>query len=126
MQDLVGPDIRNSIFAHILHVLLIGGVVVFGWQAVTALVRKPTSVAKALRKAVYAAWLAVLFLLVTQPNPVPYLRVAGGVAVVLLALKLWDRISAPAKREELLTSGHAGVQGREAEMSPAAVSVRRP
>ena len=60
MRDLIGPDIQNSLFAHIVHVLLIGGVVVFGWQAVTALVRKPTSVAKALRKSVYAAWLAVL------------------------------------------------------------------
>jgi hypothetical protein len=125
MRELIGPDIQNSLFAHIVHTLLLGGVVVYGWQAVTALVRRPTSVAKALRKALNAAWLSVLFLLLTQPNPMPYLRVAGGVAVVLLALKLWDRISAPAKREELLTSGPAGVQGRDAETSPAAVGFRR-
>jgi hypothetical protein len=125
MGDLIGPDIRNSVFAHILHVLLIGGVVVYGWRAVTALVRRPTSVAKALRRALYAAWLAVLFLLITQPNPVPYLRAAGAIAAVLIALSLWDRMSAPAKREELLTSGPAGAIGREAELSPAAVRRRR-
>jgi TRAP-type C4-dicarboxylate transport system permease small subunit len=104
MQDLVGPDIRNSVFAHILHLLLIGGVVVYGWQAVTALVRRPTSVGKALRKGVYAAWLAVLFLLLTQPNPVPYLPAAGVIAAVLIAFALWDRFSAPAKREDMQRS----------------------
>ena len=125
MGDLIGPGIQNSIFAHIVHALLLGGVVVYGWQTVTALVRRPKSVAKAMRKALNAAWLSVLFLLLTQPNPVPYLRVAGAIAVVLIALSLWDRISAPAKREELLTSGPAGAVGREAETSPAAVSLRR-
>jgi hypothetical protein len=125
MRELIGPDIQNSLFAHIVHTLLIGGVVVYGWQAVTALVRRPTSVAKALRKALNAAWLSVLFLLLTQPNPVPYLRVAGAIAVVLIALSLWDRLSAPAKQEELLTSGPAGPVGRQAETSPAAVRLRR-
>jgi hypothetical protein len=125
MRDLIGPDIQNSLFAHIVHALLIGGVVVYGWQAVTALVRRPASVVKALRKAVNAAWLVVLFLLLTQPNPVPYLRVAGAIAVVLIALSLWDRFTGPVKREELLTSGPAGAIGREAERSPAAVGIRR-
>jgi hypothetical protein len=125
MRDLIGPDIQNSLFAHIVHTLLIGGVVVYGWQAVTALVRRPTRVGKALRKALYSAWLAVLLLLITQPNPVPYLRAAGAIAVVLIALSLWDRASAPAKRDELLTSGPAGEIGREAETSPAAVGIRR-
>ena len=125
MGDLIGPGIQNSIFAHVVHLLLIGGMAVYGWQTISALVRKPKSVGKALRKAVSAAWLGVLFLLLTQPNPVPYLRVAGGIAVVLIVLKLWDRVTGPAKRDELLTSGPAGAMGREAETSPAAVGVRR-
>ncbi|MDB4911862.1 MAG: hypothetical protein JWO39_2685 [Gemmatimonadetes bacterium] len=102
MQDLIGPDIRNSVFAHILHVLLIGGVIVYGWQAVTALVRKPTSVGRALRKAVYAAWLAVLLLILTKDNPVPFLGSAGLIAALLIGLALWDRVSAPAERKELM------------------------
>jgi hypothetical protein len=123
--DWIGPDIRNSVLAHILHVLLIGGVVVYGWQTVTALVKKPTRVVRALRKAVYAAWLAVLFMLLTQPNPIPYLRTAAAIAVVLIAFSLWDRISAPAKKDELLTSGPAGTPGREGENTPAAIGYRR-
>ncbi|HMI58335.1 MAG TPA: hypothetical protein VK511_09815, partial [Gemmatimonadaceae bacterium] len=115
MGDLFGPDLRNSIFAHTVHALLLGGVVVYGWQTISALVRRPTRVGRALRKAVYAAWLAALFMLTTQPNPVPYLRVAGLIAVVLLALKLWDRATAPGKNDELLTSGSAREFGREAE-----------
>ena len=127
MRDLFGPDIQNSVFAHIVHVLLVGGVVAYGWQAVTALVRKPTRVGRALRKAVNVAWLSVLFMLLTQPNPVPYLRAAGVIAVLLIALAGWDRLSASGKKEgeELLTSGPAGGIGREAEMHPAAVGVRR-
>ena len=125
MRDFFGPDIQNSLFAHTIHALLLGGVVVYGWQAVSALVRKPTSVPKALRKAVNAAWLSVLFMLLTRPNPVPYLRVAGAIAVVLIALKIWDRASAPGKRDDLLTSGPAGTLGREAETAPAAIGVRR-
>ncbi|MDQ2767237.1 MAG: hypothetical protein M3Y30_08785 [Gemmatimonadota bacterium] len=123
--SLLAPDILDSPFAHTLHVLLIGGVIVYGWQSVTALVRKPKSVGKALRKAVNAAWLAVLFLLITQPNPVPYLRVAAAIAAVLIVLKVWDRATAPAKQEDLLTSGPAGAIGREAERSTAAVGIRR-
>jgi hypothetical protein len=103
--DLVGPDIRNSVLAHTVHVLLIGGVVAYGWQAVMALVRTPRSVSRALRKSVHAAWLGVLLLLLIQPNPVPYLRFAGAVAVVLILLSIWDRLSGPGRREELLTSG---------------------
>jgi hypothetical protein len=125
MGDLFGPDLRNSIFAHVVHTLLLGGVVVFAWQTVTALVRKPTRVGRALRKAVYAAWLTVLFQLTTQPNPMPYLRVAGAIVVVLLGLKLWDRFTASGKREEMLTSGPARVFGREEERSPEAVGIRR-
>jgi TRAP-type C4-dicarboxylate transport system permease small subunit len=101
MQDLIGPDIRNSVFAHIIHVLLIGGVIVYGWQAVTALVRTPTSAGRAVRKAVNAAWLAVLFLLLTRENPAPYLGAAGVIAGVLLVFKLLDRLAAPAKQKEL-------------------------
>ena len=125
MGDLIGPDIRNSIFAHILHVLLIGGVVVCGWQAITALVRKPTRVGKALRKAVYGAWLGVLFMLLTQPNPLPYARAAGTIALVLIALWVWDRISAPGKSEELLGSGAAREFGAEVETSRDVVGIRR-
>ena len=125
MGDLIGPGIQNSIFAHVIHALLRGGVVVYGWQTVSALVRKPTSVLRALKKAANAAWLAVLFMLLTQPNPVPYLRVAAVIALVLIVLSRWNRDKAPAEREELLTSGPAGVLGREAERFPAAVPRRR-
>jgi hypothetical protein len=118
---LIGPDFRDSIFAHVVHALLLGGVGVYAWQAVAALVRRPRRVAKALRKTVNAAWLSVLFVLLTQPNPVPYLRIAAAIAVVLIALTWWDRISAPAKREELLTSGPADAIDREEARSPAAV-----
>jgi len=115
MRDLFGPDIQNSLFAHIVHALLLGGVVVYGWKTLAALVRKPRSVGRALRSAVYAAWLTVLFQLTTHPNPVPYFRVALAVVTVLLLLRLWDKITTPAHREELLTSGPAEMQGREAE-----------
>ena len=125
MGDLIGSGIQNSIFAHVVHALLLGGMVVYGWQAVSALVRKPTRVGKALRKTVNAAWLSVLFLLLTQPNPVPYLRAAGAIAVVLIALRLFDRITSPGTRDELLTGGPAGAFGREAETAPAAIGVPR-
>ena len=118
---LIRPDFLDSTFAHAVHALLLGGVGVYAWQAVSALVRRPRRVARALRKIVNAAWLSVLFQLLTQPNPVPYLRAAGAIAVVLIALKGWDRISAPAKREELLTSGAADAIDREESRSPAAV-----
>ena len=95
-HEWIGPDIRDSVLAHILHVLLIGGVIVYGWQAVTALTRRPTSVFLAVRKGFYAAWLAVLFLILTRVNPVPFLRVGVFVALVLLAFKVWDRVSSPA------------------------------
>jgi hypothetical protein len=98
---------------------------VYAWQAVSALVRKPRSVWKALRKAVKGAWLAVLFMVLTQPNPIPYLRAAGVMAVILIALSLFDKISAPAKQDELLTGGTAGEFGREGERYPAAVGIRR-
>jgi hypothetical protein len=77
---------------------------VYGWQTVTALTRKPTSVFRAVRKGVYAAWLAVLFLLLTQENPLPYLSAAGIIAALLLMFKLLDRFSAPAERKELIRS----------------------
>ncbi len=101
MGDLIGPDIRNSVFSHIVHVMLLGGVVVYGWQIVTALVKKPTSVWRAVRKAVNAAWLAVLFMILTQLNPVPYLRIAGVIAAMLIVISIVDRISAPGKKGEL-------------------------
>ncbi|MEP7067355.1 MAG: hypothetical protein ABI889_15075 [Gemmatimonadota bacterium] len=103
MSDIFGPDIRNSVFAHILHVLLIGGVVVYGWQTISALTRKPTSVWRAVKKGVYAVWLVVLLLILTKANPVPFLGPAGFIAALLLVFKLWDRFSAPApemKQEE--------------------------
>jgi hypothetical protein len=125
MGNLIGPDIQNSIFAHVLHVLLLGGVAVCGWQAIAALVRKPTRVGKALRKAVYGAWLGVLFMLLTQPNPLPYARAAGTIALVLIALWVWDRISAPGKSEELLGSGAAREFAREEGLAREGVGVRR-
>jgi cell division protein FtsW (lipid II flippase) len=90
-HDWIGPEMRDSVLAHIVHVLLIGGVIVYGWKAVTALARKPSSVFLALRNIFNAAWLAVLFLILTRVNPVPFLRVGVFVALVLLAFKLWDR-----------------------------------
>ena len=125
IPDWIGPDIRNSVLAHILHVLLLGGVVVCGWQTVTALVKKPTSVVRALRKAAYGAWLAVLFMLLTQPNPIPYLRAAAGIAALLIVFKVWDRISAPGKKDELITGGPASAIGREGESIPASIGYRR-
>jgi hypothetical protein len=92
----VGLDLRDSVFAHIVHVLLIGGVIVYGWKAIGALTRKPTSVLRAVRSIFNAAWLAVLFLILTRVNPMPFLGAAAFVAVVLLAFKLWDRVSSPA------------------------------
>lgn len=96
MRDLFGPDIRNSVFAHILHVLLIGGVIVYAWQAVMALTRKPTSVFLAARKGVYAAWLGILLLVLTRENPWPYLRAGAFIAIALFAFWLWDRLSSKA------------------------------
>jgi hypothetical protein len=125
MGDFIGPGIQNSIFAHVVHVLLIGGMAVYGWQTVSALVRKPTRVGRALRKAVNAAWLGVLLLVLIQPNPVPYLRGVGAILLLRVALALWDRYTAPPKQDELLTSGPAGAIGREAELYPAAVRPRR-
>lgn len=125
MSDLIGPDVRNSILAHTVHALLLGGVVVYGWQAVSALVRRPRSVTRAMRKAVRGAWLVVLFLLLTQRNPVPYLSAAGAIALLLIAISILDRLSAPAKHEDLLTSGPAGALGREAAMSPDVARLRR-
>ena len=125
MGDLIGPGIQNSVFAHIIHVLLLGGVAVYAWQSVAAMVRRPKSVAKALRKGVYAAWLAVLFMLLTQPNPVPYARAAGTIAVLLIALAGWDKLTAPGKSEDLLGSGAAGEFEREGEALRAGVGIRR-
>jgi hypothetical protein len=98
MHDLIGPDIRNSLFAHILHVLLFGGVIVCGWQVITALTRKPTSVVRAVRKGVYAAWLGILFLVLTRENPLPYLRAGAFIAIALFAFWLWDRLSSKATK----------------------------
>ncbi|HEY2896348.1 MAG TPA: hypothetical protein VGJ12_04360 [Gemmatimonadaceae bacterium] len=92
----VGLDLRDSVFAHIVHVLLIGGVIVYGWKAVAALTRKPTSVLRAVRNVFNAGWLAVLFLILTRVNPMPFLGAAAFIAVVLLVFKLWDRVSSPA------------------------------
>ena len=125
MGDLIGPDFRNSVFAHIVHVLLAGGVVVYAWQAVSALVRKPTRVGRALRKAAYGAWLGVLFMLLTQRNPLPYARAAGTIALVLIALWVWDKVTTPGQREELLGSGAAGFGWREIEASREGVALRR-
>ena len=96
----MGPDVRNSVFVHILHLLLLGGVVVCTWQAISAFTRKPTLVFEGVRKAVYAAWLVVLFLLITKLNPVPYLGAAGVIAVLLLLFKLWDRLTSRAPEVE--------------------------
>lgn len=95
MSDWIGPDIRNSVFVHVLHVLLLGGALVYAWRAVSAFTRKPTRVLDGVRKALYAAWLVVLFLLITKLNPVPYLGAAGVIAVLLLVFRLWDRMTAP-------------------------------
>lgn len=95
-HDWIAPDIRDSVFAHIVHVLLIGGVMVYAWQSISALTRKPTSVFRAVRKGLNAAWLAVLFLILTRVDPVPFLRVGVFVALALLAFKVWDRVSASA------------------------------
>ena len=66
------------------------------WQAISAFARKPTRVFLGVRKLVYAAWLVVLFLLITQLNPVPYLGAAGFIAALLLVFKLWDRATSRA------------------------------
>src|ERR1700733_11056176 len=86
MPDLVIADIQNSVLAHTVHVLLIGGVVVYAWQAVRALVRKPTSIARALRKVVNGAWLASLLFVLIRPNSIPSLRFVGLMAAVMIAL----------------------------------------
>ena len=101
-HDWIGPDIRNSVFVHVLHVLLLGGALVYAWQSISALTRKPTRVFDSVRKAVYAAWLIVLFLIITSVNPVPYLGAAGVIAALLLAFKVRDRMVAPPERKELL------------------------
>jgi hypothetical protein len=101
MQDLIGPDIRTSVFAHVLHVLLIGGMIVYGWLAISALTREPGSMMLAIRRILNGAWLGILFLVLTRPNPLPYLRFGAVVALGLIAYKLWDRFSAPAERKEL-------------------------
>ena len=51
-HDLIGPDIRNSVLAHVLHVLLLGGALVYAWLAITAFTRKPTRAFEGVRKAV--------------------------------------------------------------------------
>ena len=96
MHDLIGPDVRNSVFAHIVHLLLIGGVIVYGWQLISALTRKPTSLFRALRKGVYAAWLGILLLVLTRENPLPYLRAGAFIGSTLFAFWLWDRLSSKA------------------------------
>ena len=101
-HDWIGPDIRNSLFVHVLHLLLLGGTLVYAWQAISAFTRKPTRVYDGVRKAVYAAWLVVLFLLITKLNPVPYLGAAGVIAALLLVFKLWDRVTAPGETKDLL------------------------
>ncbi len=101
-HDWIGPDIRNSVFVHVLHLLLLGGTLVYAWQAISAFTRKPTRVYDGVRKAVYAAWLVVLFLLITKLNPVPYLGAAGVIAALLLVFKLWDRVAAPGETKDLL------------------------
>jgi hypothetical protein len=101
-HDLIGSDIRNSVLAHVLHVLLLGGALVYAWLAITAFTRKPTRAFEGVRKAVYAAWLVMLFLLLTKQDPMPYLGPAGFIAVLLLVFKLWDRATAPAERKDLL------------------------
>jgi arginine exporter protein ArgO len=97
-HDWIGPDIRNSVFVHVLHVLLLGGTLVYAWLAISAFTRKPARVLEGVRRLVYAAWLVVLFLLITKLNPVPYLGAAGVIAVLLLLFRLWDRVTAPGER----------------------------
>ena len=101
-HEWIGPDLRNSALAHVVHVLLLGGALVYAWLAITAFTRKPTHTFEGVRKAVYAAWLVVLFLLLTKPNPIPYLGAAAFIAVLLLVFKLWDRATAPGERKDLL------------------------
>ena len=101
-HEWIGADVRNSALAHVVHVLLLGGALVYAWLAITAFTRKPTRAFEGVRKAVYAAWLVVLFLLLTKPNPIPYLGAAGVIAVLLLVFKLWDRATAPGERKNLL------------------------
>jgi hypothetical protein len=99
-HEWIGPDIRNSVLVHVLHLLLLGGVVVCTWQAISAFTRKPTRALEGVRKAMYAAWLGVLFLLITKLNPVPYLAPAGAIAALLLVFKIWDRLTARAPEVE--------------------------
>jgi arginine exporter protein ArgO len=101
-HEWIGPDLRNSVLAHVVHVLLLGGALVYAWLAITAFTRKPTRAFEGVRKAVYAAWLVVLFLLLTKLNPLPYLGAMAGIAVLLLVFKLWDRMTAPGERKDLL------------------------
>jgi arginine exporter protein ArgO len=98
----LAPDIRNSLLAHVVHVLLLGGALVYAWLAISAFTRRPTRVLAGVRKAVYAAWLVVLFLLLTKLNPVPYLGAAAAIAVLLLVFKAWDRMTASGERKDLL------------------------
>src|SRR4051812_40715772 len=101
-HEWIGPDIRSSVLAHVVHVLLLGGALVYAWLSISAFTRKPTRVLDGVRKAVYAAWLVVLFLLLTKLNPLPYLNAAVGIAVLLLVFRLWDRLTAPGE-----TNAHA-------------------
>jgi hypothetical protein len=100
-HEWIGPDIRNSVLAHVVHVLLLGGALVYAWLSISAFTRRPTRAFEGVRKAVYSAWLVLLFLLLTKSNPVPYLIAAGAVAVLLLLFKLWDRLTAPGERKRL-------------------------
>ena len=97
-HEWIGPEIRNSVLAHVVHVLLLGGALVFAWLSISAFTRRPVRVLDGVRKAVYAAWLVVLFLLLTKLNPLPYLGTAAAIAVLLLVFKLWDRMTAPGER----------------------------
>src|SRR4051794_9194299 len=68
-HEWIGPDIRDSAFAHFIHLLLMCGVVVCGWKAISAFTRRPSRVFDGVRNVVYAAWLAVLFLILTKVDP---------------------------------------------------------
>jgi phosphatidylserine synthase len=100
-HEWIGPDIRNSALAHVVHVLLLGGALVYAWLSISAFTRRPMRAFEGVRKAVYAAWLVLLFLLLTKMNPVPYLIAVAAVAVLLLVFKLWDRLTAPGERKQL-------------------------
>jgi hypothetical protein len=76
-----------------MRVALMGGVAVYGWLAISAFTRRPTRVFYGIRKVVNAAWLAVLYLVITRENPVPYLPAAGIIALALIVFSLLDRFS---------------------------------